>query len=173
MCASSPNYLACSFLRNEAGNGYQILDPTYPAVIAPANAVPTNEQGLDRTQVLLAARSAEDRRLAVRVLRSAQTDRATELLPQSAKDKDVVVKMKGWANLGAAQFMTSGHYRSLKSRRSIVDSRYRSADLRISRTAMVRPWAVALPDAGVLTVTAKTYGPAPQMLLSVVLTKRA
>lgn len=109
-----PELFGMFFLkRNEAGNGYQILDPTYPAVIAPANAVPTNEPGLDRTQVYWPPVD-EDRRLALRVLRSAQTDHATELLRQSAKDKDVVVKMKGWAHLGAAQFMTSGHYRSLK-----------------------------------------------------------
>lgn len=85
--------------RNEAGRGYQILDPTYPAVIAPANAVVTGEPGLDRTvnivgQVLLTARTAEDRRVAVSVLKSALTERATELLRHGAKDKDVVVRMQ-------------------------------------------------------------------------------
>ncbi len=95
-----PELFGMFFLkRNEAGGGYRVLDSTYPAVIAPANAVLTGEQGLDRTvnvvgQVLLTARAAEDRRVAVSVLRSALTDRATELLRQGAKDKDPVVKMQ-------------------------------------------------------------------------------
>jgi hypothetical protein len=100
-----PDLFAMFFLkRNEVGNGYQILDPTYPAVIAPTNPVLMNEPGLDRTvdivgQVLLSGRSVEDRRVAVNVLRSAQTDRATQLLGQSAKDNDVVVKMQSFSAL--------------------------------------------------------------------------
>ena len=95
-----PKLFGMFFLkRNEAGSGYQVLDPTYPAVIAPANAVLSKEEGLERTvnivgQVLLTSRAAEDRRVAVSVLRSAQTDRATELLRQGVTDKDTVVKMQ-------------------------------------------------------------------------------
>jgi HEAT repeats len=95
-----PELFGMFFLkRNEADGGYRILDPTYPAVIAPADAVLSKEGGLERTvnvvgQVLLTARAAEDRRVAVRVLSSALTARATELLRQAAKDSDAVVRMQ-------------------------------------------------------------------------------
>jgi hypothetical protein len=95
-----PELFGMFFLkRNEAGGGYRILDPTYPAVIAPANAVLSKEGGLERTvnvvgQVLLTSRAAEDRRVAVRVLSSALTARATELLRQGAKDRDSVVRLQ-------------------------------------------------------------------------------
>lgn len=94
-----PQLFGMFFLMQNADGRYQILDPVYPAIIAPANAVLTNEQGVDRTvnvvgQVLLTASAAEDRRVAVRVLSSARTDRATELLRHGAKDKDVVVRMQ-------------------------------------------------------------------------------
>jgi hypothetical protein len=100
-----PEQFGMFFLkRNEAGSGYQILDPTYPAVIAPANAVLTGEPGLDRTvnivgQVLLTSRTAEDRRVAVSVLKSARTERATKLLRHGAKDRDVVVRMQSISGL--------------------------------------------------------------------------
>lgn len=94
-----PQLFGMFFLKQNADERYQLLDPVYPAVIAPANAVLTNEQGVDRTvnvvgQVLLTARAAEDRRVAVGVLSSARADRATELLRHGAKDKDVVVRMQ-------------------------------------------------------------------------------
>jgi hypothetical protein len=95
-----PELFGMFFLKwNEAGRGYRILDPTYPAVIAPGNAVLSKEGGLERTvnvvgQVLLTSRAAEDRRVAVSVLRGALTDRATELLRQGAKDRDSVVRMQ-------------------------------------------------------------------------------
>jgi hypothetical protein len=95
-----PEVFGMFFLKwNEAGGGYRILDPTYPAVIAPANAVLSKEGGLERTvnivgQVLLTSRAAEDRRVAVRVLRGALTARATQLLRQGAKDRDSVVRMQ-------------------------------------------------------------------------------
>lgn len=95
-----PEVFGMFFLKwNEAGSGYRVLDPTYPAVIAPANAVLSKEGGLERTvnvvgQVLLTSRTAEDRRVAVSVLRGALTDRATELLRQGAKDRDSVVRMQ-------------------------------------------------------------------------------
>jgi HEAT repeat protein len=59
----------------------------------------SKEEGLERTvnvvgQVLLTSRAAEDRRVAVRVLSSALTNRATELLRQAAKDRDSVVRMQ-------------------------------------------------------------------------------
>lgn len=94
-----PDVFGMFFLKwNEAGAGYRILDPTYPAVIAPANAVLSKEGGLERTvnvvgQVLLTSR-ADDRRVAVSVLRGALTDRATELLRQGARDRDSVVRMQ-------------------------------------------------------------------------------
>lgn len=95
-----PELFGMFFLkRNEAEGGYRVLDPTYPAVIAPANAVLSKEEGLERTvnvvgQVLLTSRAAEDRRVAVSVLRGALTDRATELLRQATKDRDSVVMMQ-------------------------------------------------------------------------------
>lgn len=95
-----PKVFGMFFLKlNQAGGGYRVLDPTYPAVIAPANAVLSKEGGLERTvnvvgQVLLTDRAAEDRRLAVRVLSSALTDRATVLLRQGIKDRDSVVRMQ-------------------------------------------------------------------------------
>ncbi len=95
-----PELFGMFFLKwNEAVGGYRILDPTYPAVIAPANASLSKEGGLERTvnvvgQVLLTSRAAEDRRVAVTVLSGALTDRATELLRQGAKDKDLVVRMQ-------------------------------------------------------------------------------
>ncbi|HET6978986.1 MAG TPA: HEAT repeat domain-containing protein [Pyrinomonadaceae bacterium] len=95
-----PEVFGMFFLkRNEAGGGYRILDPTYPAVIAPANAVLSKEGGLERTvnvvgQVLLTARTAADRQVAVIVLSSARNARATELLRQGATDSDSVVKMQ-------------------------------------------------------------------------------
>lgn len=59
----------------------------------------SKEGGLERTvnvvgQVLLTSRVAEDRRVAIRVLSSALSDRATEFLQQGAKDTDSVVKMQ-------------------------------------------------------------------------------
>jgi HEAT repeat protein len=87
------------FLKSNEAAGYRILDPTYPAVIAPANAVLSKEGGLERTvnivdQLLLTSRTAEDRRVAVSVLRGALTDHATELLRQGTKDRDSVVRMQ-------------------------------------------------------------------------------
>ena len=95
-----PKVFGMFFLkRNEAGSGYEVLDPMYPAVIAPANAVISTEEGLDRTvnivgQVLLNNRDAADRRIAVSVISSARNDRATALLRQGVKDSDTVVKMQ-------------------------------------------------------------------------------
>lgn len=95
-----PELFGMFFLkRNEAEGGYRILDPTYPAVIAPVNAVLSKEGGLERTinvvgQVLQTSRVAEERRVAVTVLRSARTGRATELLRQAVKDSDSVVRMQ-------------------------------------------------------------------------------
>ncbi len=99
-----PQLFGMFFLKQNVNGSYQILDPVYPAVIAPANAVLTTEQGVDRTvnvvgQVLLTARAAEDRQVAVRVLSSARTERATELLRQGVKDKDVVVRMQSISEL--------------------------------------------------------------------------
>lgn len=45
-------------------------------------------------QLLLTSRTAEDRRVAVSVLRGALTDHATELLRQGTKDRDSVVRMQ-------------------------------------------------------------------------------
>ena len=94
-----PQLFGMFFLKQNPDGHCRILDPMYPAVIAPANAVLTDAQGVDRTvnivgQVLLTASAAEDRRVAVRVLSSARTNRATELLRHGAKDRDAVVKMQ-------------------------------------------------------------------------------
>ena len=94
-----PQLFGMFFLKQKVDGSYQILDPVYPAVIALAHAVVTGEPRVDRTvnvvgQVLLTAKADEDRQVAVRVLSSARTERATELLRQSAKDKDVVVRMQ-------------------------------------------------------------------------------
>jgi hypothetical protein len=86
------------FLSRNANSGFRFVDPKYPYLIARADASLAEQPPLDRVvdiigQVLLKPGPIEDRRLAVRVLSSAPTEAATELLRQAARDKDVVIRM--------------------------------------------------------------------------------
>jgi hypothetical protein len=94
-----PTQFGIFFLKKNAQGTYGVLDPTYPYVVAPSNPTVSVERGLDLVvdlvgQVLLGATSIEDRRLAVKTLSSARTEKATGLLRQGAKDRDAVVRMQ-------------------------------------------------------------------------------
>jgi hypothetical protein len=87
------------FLKTNANGTYRVLDPDYPSVIAPADAVVIDGSPLDRVvsivgQLLTKSNSIDLRREAVKILSSARNERATALLRQASKADDPVVRMQ-------------------------------------------------------------------------------
>jgi hypothetical protein len=92
------------FLKTNAKGGYRVLDPDYPSVIAPPDAVVIDGSPVDRAvsivgELLTKPNNVDVRREAVRVLSSARNERATELLREGSKAADPVVRMQSLSAL--------------------------------------------------------------------------
>lgn len=93
------------FLRKTASQGYAILNPYYPFIVAAENAPPAEGAPLDKVvanlaQLLVTPAASFDNRLeAIRVLSSVKTEAATSSLRQGAQEENASLRLEAAAAL--------------------------------------------------------------------------
>ncbi len=99
--------LAMYFLRKNEDGSYAVLNPNYPFLGVASDSILPEADALDRVVAVIGSplkepkSSLAERRLAVHLLRSGETESATAILRLAAKDSDPVVRLQALSALTA------------------------------------------------------------------------